>query len=115
MQQTDTDSKRFDWFDRHRFIVVIIAILLAWSPIVWLIYDKADEMTRQPCQLCAMKMGSTVSCTAYGGIPIHKNFYVNGSITDDIKQTQEMVQRLVDEQIRLGTDRIEKINFTFEQ
>lgn len=44
-------------------------------------YLKADEITKDPCSICAEYMGDTVTCTTGTFQPISKIYYQNGSIS----------------------------------
>lgn len=46
-------------------------------------YLKADEVTRDPCSICAERMGEKVICTTGDFIPIRMIFYPNKTIDAD--------------------------------
>ncbi|GAG26939.1 unnamed protein product [marine sediment metagenome] len=74
------------WIDGHRFLTMIIVLLIMWSGFFVFFYLKADEVTRDPCSICAEYMGDNVICTTSDYIPIHKVYYPNGSEwTEDSK------------------------------
>ena len=64
-------------------LIVFGIIILMWFGLLVFYYLKADEVTKDPCSICAKYMGDDVSCTLMGGrIPIVRVYYKNGSIYD---------------------------------
>ena len=59
---------------------IILILLLMWGTIIGFFYLKADEVTKDPCSICAERMGEKVVCTIGGIIPISKLYYPNGTI-----------------------------------
>lgn len=61
------DNKEY-WITNSRFKLIVIILVLMWLGVMFLLYLKADEVTKDPCQICAKKMGQDVICrvgTAY--------------------------------------------------
>lgn len=59
---------------------IAVILLLMWVGVMGLLYFKADEVTKNPCQICAEKLGEAVWCTASNsGINVI-SFHPNGSI-----------------------------------
>lgn len=69
-----------DWFDNHRILSFGIFLLIIWGSIFTLLYLKADEITKHPCQICSEKMGKDLMCVTQGINPIQIKFYENGTI-----------------------------------
>jgi hypothetical protein len=80
---TGLDSIR-DWMTNKRFIAVVIILILMWCVLIGFFYLKADEVTKDPCGICAEKMGKEVICTAGTFILSKKTYYPNGSIMLDV-------------------------------
>jgi hypothetical protein len=55
--------KREFWISNRRFVIIAVILLLMWAWIMLFLYLKADEITKNPCSVCAKKMGETVKCT----------------------------------------------------
>lgn len=72
-----------NWYiPKDRFILIVIALLLIWLGFFVFFYLKADEVTKNPCQICAKKIGNNVICTSYFDDRTLV-FYPNYSIEDD--------------------------------
>ena len=79
--ETNKSDKHY-WIDGHRFLVIIIILMIMWAGVMGLFYFKADEVTKHPCEVCAKKMGEDVTCMTSGGfgtIPNSITFYANES------------------------------------
>lgn len=61
-------------------IIVWIIILLIWFSAFALIYLKADEVTKDPCGICAKKMGEQVICSVGD---ISRTYYTNGTVEEN--------------------------------
>lgn len=51
---------------KERFIVIVVALLIIWFGFMLFLYLKADEVTKNPCQICAKKMGQEIVCYLKG-------------------------------------------------
>ena len=54
-------AKEF-FITNSRFKYIGLILFLMFVVFMFLIYLKADELTHNPCQLCAEKMGESVIC-----------------------------------------------------
>jgi len=70
-------------YDRFRFVVIAVILFLMWLGIMGLLYLKADEVTKQPCSVCAYKMGENVICYMKDS-PIKRTYFTDGLIIDDV-------------------------------
>ena len=68
--------------DKDRFIIVAIILFLMWCGFMLFLYMKADEITKDPCSICAKRMGEKVRCTIQGFTPISRDYYPNFTIED---------------------------------
>lgn len=50
------------WITDSRFKIILLFFLLMWLGVMVLLYLKADEVTKNPCQICAKKLGEDVTC-----------------------------------------------------
>lgn len=66
--------------DRKIFYVIAFCMMILWLGIMGLFYLKADEVTKDPCSICAKRMGEEIICTTGGYQPITKTFYPNFTI-----------------------------------
>lgn len=72
------------WVTNSRWKLIVVIMLLMWLGIMVLLYLKADEVTKNPCQICAKKIGEDILCTySKGGIVQSIIFYPNYSIEHD--------------------------------
>ncbi len=77
-------SIKTDWFDRHRMLTVGIFLLIVWFSLLGLFFLKADEITKNPCSICAEKHGDEVLCTTSGLNPISISYLANGSVINSV-------------------------------
>lgn len=52
--------------DHKKFYATCIVIVIMFGMLVFLWYKKADEVTRDPCSICAMRQGKDTTCTIEG-------------------------------------------------
>jgi len=70
-------SKKY-WITDNRFKIILLVFFIMWLGLMLLFYLKADEVTKDPCSVCAKQMGEEVICTIGGsGKIITKTFYPN--------------------------------------
>lgn len=69
--------------DYKKFFMACCVILLIWLSLLLFWYLKADEVTRDPCSICAERMGDNVRCTIGTVYTLSRDYYPNGSILDD--------------------------------
>ena len=77
------------WFNYHRMFTFLIFMLIVWSSLLGFFYMKADEITKDPCSICAEKMCEDVVCTTQTFIPARKIYYSNGSIIEEITEVKQ--------------------------
>lgn len=68
------------WITNSRFKFIALLLFLMFLVFMALIFFKADEITKNPCAICAEKMGEKVSCTIGLARPLTRNFNPNGTI-----------------------------------
>lgn len=57
-----------------------------WIILLIFFYLKADEVTKDPCSICAERMGEEVICTTGEYVPVKRVYYPNGTIYNDNPQ-----------------------------
>lgn len=67
------------WLDRHRFLTIAIILIIMWIIVILFFYFKADEITKDPCRICAERKGDKVMCFIGGIIPQSETYYPNGT------------------------------------
>ncbi len=70
------------WISTPRLIIISVVMLLIWGSLLWFWMDKADEISKHPCTICAQRQNIAVMCTQGGLIPISRTYYPNGTIED---------------------------------
>ena len=70
-------KKYFITGSRFKFIGIILLII--WIGFMVFLYLKADEITKNPCSICAEKSGENVICTV--GY-LQRTYYPNDSIIE---------------------------------
>ena len=71
-------TKEF-FITNNRFKYIGLILFLMFLVFMFLIYLKADELTHDPCQLCAKKMGESVYCRIGD---LQRTFNPNFSVVD---------------------------------
>ena len=86
------EEKRFNLKDK-KFFAVMIFMGFVWLSLLAFFYIKTDEITKDPCSICANKSGENVFCTAYGSgaIPVTRTYYPNGTITDNREEIKDLI------------------------
>lgn len=64
-------------------IIASIVILLIWFGVIWYAANYAEYVKKDPCSVCAKKMGTDVVCTTGITEVSQRIYYVNGSIGGD--------------------------------
>lgn len=64
-------------YNMKRLIVISIVMLIIWGSLLTFWYIKADEVSKDPCSICAKEQGKAVICSI--GMNT-KTFYPNGTI-----------------------------------
>ena len=74
-------DKRFliSW---KRFVLIAIALLFIFTLLMVFLYLKADEITRDPCSICAEYMGEEVTCYSKDFYLITRTYSPNETITE---------------------------------
>ena len=64
------------------FIVVVIVMFLIWCSLLTFLWFKAEEITRDPCSICAKEVNKTMVCFTIepGTMTRQKIFFPNYSI-----------------------------------
>ena len=74
-------EKKEYWITNSRFKIILICLMIMWLGIMILFYLKADEVTKDPCSVCAERVGEEVSCTlGTSGKIYEKVYYPNFTI-----------------------------------
>jgi hypothetical protein len=80
-----------DWINKNKFIVILFVMLIIWSSIFLLFYLKTDEITKDPCSICAERLNENVICYSSGFRVFSKTFYTDGNIKLDEQKSIEDV------------------------
>ena len=79
-----TEEKQF-WVDGHRFLFIALCLLFVFLVLMTFLYLKADEVTRDPCSICAERMGEEITCYTKGTVPITRTYFPDGGAHDDVQ------------------------------
>ena len=79
-------QKVVDWFGgEKRFYIIMITLILMWSLLMGFFYIKAEEVTKDPCSICAHRLNEDVVCSIGDGMRIvRRTFYQDFEINDSI-------------------------------
>jgi len=70
--------------DRKVFYIIAAFLFIMWISIMVLFFLKADEVTKDPCSVCAKRMGENVTCTLAGqGFTLKRTYTPDLLIFDD--------------------------------
>ena len=69
--------KKEYWITNSRFKFIALLLMIIWIGFMIFLFIKAEEITKNPCSICAKKMGEEVHC--YIG-NLEKIFYPNYTI-----------------------------------
>ncbi len=78
---TNKKSKTF-WVTDNRFKLIVILLMIIFFTFMTLLYLKADEITKHPCEVCAKKVGDKVTCRIGSIDFIERIYYPNQSMFD---------------------------------
>jgi hypothetical protein len=53
------------WITNSRFKIILIVLFIMWLGVMVLFYLKTDEVTKNPCQICAKQQGVNVICSIW--------------------------------------------------
>ena len=59
---------------------ILIALIIVWFSFILFFFIKADEITRDPCSICAERMKDNVYCQTLTDIPAKRTYFYNGSV-----------------------------------
>ena len=76
----DDKPKNEYWITNSRFKFIALLLFLMFLVFMLLIYLKADEITKDPCSICAKNQGEKVVCTTGMSQLISRTYDPNGSI-----------------------------------
>jgi len=80
-------SKEY-WITNSRFKFIAILLVLIWIGFMIFFFMKAEEITNDPCSICAKRMGEEVICKAGLTYITEKTYYPNGSESLKLPETQ---------------------------
>lgn len=81
-----TEQKHILGIPIDRFYVIAVILIVMWLGLMLFFYLKADEVTKDPCSVCARRLGNDVICYAQGNSPViaKRIYYQNYSILTDV-------------------------------
>ena len=75
------------WITNSRFKYIGLILFLMFVIFMAFFYLKAEEITNDPCSVCAKRMGSEVSCyISVGSSSATRIYYPNGTINTENKE-----------------------------
>lgn len=95
---------------KKELILVSVVMLIIWFSLLTFWWIKAEEITNDPCSICASKQGENVYCTMQSTIPITKTYYPNYTTTTNEEQIKKIVGEVIDK-----NNNKELFNFTLEE
>lgn len=86
--QKQNDKINFK-LDMKRWLILGGFLLIIWFSLLTFWWLKADEITKDPCSVCAERLGEKVICTTGDINPITRIYYANWTIEDKIPVTSQ--------------------------
>ena len=74
-------KKIIEFYGEKRFYIILITLIIMWIVLIGFLYLKADEVTKDPCSVCAKRMGEEIICSSGVNSFSTKTFYPNFSIS----------------------------------
>ena len=93
------------WITDSRYKYVGLILLIIWIGFMVFFYLKADEITKDPCSICAKRMGEEVACTTGNYIPVQRVYYPNGTIVDDVPKVLQDISDMFNFSIELNSSK----------
>ena len=86
-QETMSTKQRKEyWVTNSRFKYIGLLLLIIFLVFMFFLYMKADEITKDPCAICAEYMGDKVTCLIGTSYPVERIYYPNGSMEDNLEE-----------------------------
>ena len=64
-----------------RFYIILITLIIMWLILIIFFYLKADEVTKDPCSICAKRLNENIICSLPSGAKIiQRTYYPNFEI-----------------------------------
>jgi len=79
-------TKKFEWVgvSDKRFWIIAALLMVIFAVFMAFLFIEAEAIKKNPCSICAEKMGEDVYCTIGNSMErITRTFEVNGNIKDD--------------------------------
>lgn len=70
------------WLSNKRFLVIAIILFTMFLILMAILVWQGENIARNPCQICAKKMGDKVTCSIVGSVSQSRDFYPNFTIID---------------------------------
>ena len=72
------------FFNDKRFKIIAALLMIIFLVFMAFLFIEAEAIKKNPCSICAEKIGEDVTCTIAGSFrPITRTFHVDGSVVDD--------------------------------
>jgi len=69
------------WITNSRFKFIALILLIMFLVFMLLLFLKANEISKDPCSICAEKMGENVYCSVGN---LQRIYYENYSVVDSV-------------------------------
>jgi hypothetical protein len=75
-------------------------MLVVWGSLLTFFIHYADEISRDPCGICANRSGNYVTCILGSPmkIPLYKTYHPNWSVSDNAEELKKEIFKKIDEQ-----------------
>jgi len=83
MENINEENKKEFWVTNSRLKFIAAVLFLIFLVFMLLIFLKGEEISKDPCSICAKRMGDKVVCSiGEGGILLQKTYYPNNTIKE---------------------------------
>lgn len=77
-------NKKEYWITNSRFKYGALIMLIIWLSLLLFFFLEAEAVTKDPCSICAKRMGENVVCLTQGIPQLQRTYYPNYSIYNSL-------------------------------
>jgi len=97
------------WIETHKFTVAVLVMVLIWGSLISYFIYYGYSVNKNPCTLCAERLGDDIRCSTQTTDISSITFYENGSVKTDYPNTRRGLSQFP---IQLG---INEVKHTLEK
>lgn len=79
-------------FKRFETIFIGAVVLIVWIVLIIFFVRYGESVQKDPCSICAKRMGDNVVCRTENTILVSRIYYPNGTIEDIVPKFDEKIE-----------------------